>query len=58
MSQKNEINILISGAAGNVSYSLVPIIGSGKFFNKGMVFGPNMYINFYLFDLEDKLGKL
>jgi hypothetical protein len=30
---------VLTGAAGNIAYSLVPIIGSGIIKNKGMVFG-------------------
>ena len=58
MSQQKEINIVLTGAAGNIAYSLVPIIGSGIIKNKGMVFGQNIFINFYLYDLEEKINKL
>ena len=49
---------MLTGAAGNIAYTLIPIIGSGRFNNSGFAFGEDTYINFYLYDLPSKLGKL
>lgn len=55
---KRFLNVLVTGAAGNIAYSLVPIIASGNYSWIGIVFGTETFINFYLYDLKEKEGKL
>lgn len=48
----SELTILITGAAGNLSYQLMPMICSGE------IFGPNMNIILNLLDLDQCQGIL
>ena len=56
--KNQKLNILITGAAGNIAYSMIPIIASGNFFKQGLVFGNEVQIEFFLYDIPEKQEKL
>ncbi|KAF0990186.1 hypothetical protein HZS_1202, partial [Henneguya salminicola] len=45
---KSQLNVLITGSAGRIGYSLIPMIGQGQ------AFGPTQSVNLVLFDLPDR----
>ena len=47
-----EINVLVTGAAGQISYSLLPRLISGE------TFGPNTKVNLKLVEIPPVLDKL
>lgn len=49
---KSHLKVMVSGAAGQIAYSLLPLLASGK------VFGPNTRITLHLLDIEPCLPAL
>jgi len=49
---KQAINVMISGAAGQIGYSLIPL------FAGGLVFGPDQPMNLILLDIEPMMERL
>jgi hypothetical protein len=46
------VRVLITGAAGQISYSLIP------YFAQGYVFGPNQKVILHLLDIPQSLNAL
>ena len=46
------LRVLISGAAGQIAYSLIPMVANGS------VFGPNQPVILHLLDITPMMGKL
>ncbi|CAG2183753.1 unnamed protein product, partial [Oppiella nova] len=44
------IRVLITGAAGQIGYSLIPLVASGQ------VFGPNQPVILHLLDIAPMIG--
>ena len=47
---KNEISVLVTGAAGQIGYALLPRLASGE------AFGPNTTVNLKLVEVPFKLS--
>jgi len=50
--QKDVIRVLITGAAGQIAYSLIPLVASGQ------TFGPSQKIILHLLDIAEMVEKL
>ena len=52
LAEQKTMTVAITGGAGQIAYSLIPLIGSGR------TFGENVRINLKLIDVEPFMEKL